>query len=314
MRVRRIRAGSGPEQRIANEKPVPAVVAIGNFDGVHRGHRTVLAAAGDEAARRGIPAVALTFFPHPRRYFVPDAPPFRLQSWRARLASLAACGMEEALICRFDPALVALSAHDFVDDFLMRRLGAAHVVTGENFTFGAGRAGDAAALALWAREAGMGYTPVPSLRIGGAVCSSSRIREALKRGDMEEVAALLGQPYAFTGRVRRGDGRGRTLGFPTANLHWPPDLLPPAYGVYAVRTRHKEKEYAGVANFGLRPTFGDRARPVLEMHLFDFEGDLYGVRLSVEWRAMLRAERRFDGVAELERQIARDCEEARRYG
>lgn len=290
-----------------------AVVAIGNFDGVHRGHRRVIETACAVARGCGARAAVMTFAPHPRRYFRPDQPPFLLTRLRTKLRLCAAIGVDQAHVLRFGPALAALSPADFVDQLLHDGLGVRHVCVGYDFVFGKDRAGTAAFLAQRLAAAGIGASivaPVAADGAAGEIFSSTAARAALAAGDPAGAAAILGRPFAIEGRVSMGDRRGRTIGFPTANL----DLaayVRPRLGVYAVRVDLGGQWQDGVANLGLRPTFGGDAAPRLETHLFDFAGDLYGRRICVELRAFLRPEQRFDGLAALKAQIAADAAAAR---
>jgi riboflavin kinase / FMN adenylyltransferase len=294
--------------------PRGAVVAIGNFDGVHEGHRAVIAAArriGDELAA---PLAILTFEPHPRSVFRPDAPPFRLTPFRAKARLLAEAGVEDLFVLRFDRALASLSAEDFVNDLLAARLGARHVVVGQDFTFGHGRAGNPALLQEMGARLGFGVSVLePRADDKGKICSASRIRQDLQSGRPRDAAALLGRFWEIEGRVRRGDQRGRELGFPTANLGMA-NYLHPAPGVYAVAVMigdaGKLERHGGVANFGNRPTFqGQDWR--FETFLFDFSGDLYGRHLRVAVIDFIRPDVKFDGAEALIRQMREDEARAR---
>jgi riboflavin kinase/FMN adenylyltransferase len=290
-----------------------AVAAIGNFDGVHRGHRAVLAAAQAGAAARGAPFAVLTFEPHPRRFFAPAAPPFLLNSFRAKARLMAEAGVEVIFCLRFDRAFARISAEDFVGDVLVRQLKLGGVAVGGDFAFGHKRGGDVALLRRLGAELGLSVTVIDPVRAGGDMASSSAARERLVAGDPAGAAAILGRWWEVEGRVRQGDRRGRQIGFPTANLPLG-DLLLPRLGVYAVRvgldTGGDTSWHEGVANLGRRPTFGgEEVR--LEAHLFDFDGDLYGRHVRVALVEFLRPEQKFTGLDELRQQIARDCEGAR---
>ena len=289
------------------------VAAIGNFDGVHLGHRAVLAAAAEIAARQGAALSVVTFEPHPRRFFKPDAPPFRLASLRRKFELLAQCGVAHVFALRFNAALAAHAAEAFVDEILLAKLDLAGIVAGYDFAFGRGRGGTSQTLADALHAAGREALIVAPARTPGAeIYSSTAVRNALKAGDVSSAAALLGRPFSVDGRVRHGDKRGRTIGFPTANLALGA-CLPPAYGVYAVRVAGAVAGslVGGVANLGVRPTVGGDAAPRLEVHLFDFDGDLYGRRLQVAFEAFLRPERKFADFAALKSQIAADANAAR---
>lgn len=290
-----------------------AAVAMGNFDGVHLGHQSVLALAHAAAARLGAPFGVVTFEPHPRTFFAPTAPAFRLMAAEARAHRLEKLGVERLYELPFDAALASLDPEAFVADVLDDGLGVAHVVVGADFRFGKGRTGDTATLAALGRARGIGVTIAPLVCDEQGDFSSSAIRAALSEGRPEEAARILGHWHRIEGPVLHGDARGRTLGFPTANLALD-GLHPPRFGVYAVLvdvlTGPHRGRYRGVASIGVRPTFGDN-RANLEVHLFDFAGDLYGAELSVALVAFQRPELRFDDVGALVGQMEADAEEAR---
>jgi riboflavin kinase/FMN adenylyltransferase len=302
-----------------------SVVAVGNFDGLHFGHQAVIGEAVKRARAAGAPAAVLTFEPHTRRFFQPKAPPFLLTRFRTKARILAGLGVEHLFVLRFNAAMARLTAEEFIDDVLVNGLAAAHVVIGYDFVFGRGRAGNAELLVSRLAARGIGTTvvsPVTSMTDAVTVSSTS-VRNALSAGDPPAATLLLGRPFEIEARVMRGDARGRTIGFPTANL-WLGDYLRPALGVYAVRVAIAEPgaragrtlaETAdwldGVANLGLRPTFGGLTEPRLEVHLFDYAGDLYGRRLRVALVEFLRPERKFDGIEALKAQIIKDAEAAR---
>ncbi len=286
-----------------------AAVAVGNFDGVHLGHAKVV--AGAHAGRPDAPLAVLTFEPHPRELFRPDDPPFRLTLSEERADALGALGVRLLYELRFDRAFSTITAADFVAEVLHRGLGAKHLATGPDFAFGHRRGGDAAFLADRAERLGMGVTVVPPLADAGGPFSSTRIRRLLQDGYPERAAAELGRPWAIRGPVTEGDRRGRTIGFPTANVPLGRHLEP-ARGVYAVTVRLPDGALvAGVANIGRRPTVNAGPESRLEVHLFDFAGDLYGKAIAVALHAYLRPERKFAGLDELKAQIARDAAEAR---
>ena len=285
-----------------------ATVALGNFDGVHRGHAHVLASA--HAARPDAPLAVLGFEPHPRELFRPDDPPFRLTLPAARADVLARLGVHHVVEVAFDRAFSLLSADRFVTEVLQGALGAVHLACGPDFAFGHRRGGDLAMLAERAEAYGMGLTVVPPLVDAQGAISSTRIRRALQDGYPERAAADLGRPWSIRGIVSHGDARGRTIGFPTANIALGRQLEP-ARGVYAVTALVDGRVVPGVANIGRRPTVADGAISRVEAHLFDFGEDLYGRELDVSLHAFLRAERRFTGLEELRQQIAVDAAEAR---
>ena len=282
---------------------------MGNFDGVHQGHQAVLAAAAQEARARGAARAVLTFEPHPRAYFNPGDPPFRLTPWRAKLRQLEAAGVDLVYQLRFGQALSKVPAEAFVRDILGRDLGIAGVVVGEDFCFGHERRGDGALLQKLGRE--LGFSVLLMAPAGdGEVFSSSRVRRLLRAGDVKAAGDLLGRRWEIEGRVVKGDQRGRTIGFATANMALG-DSLRPAYGVYAVRAGVDTGEwFDGVANLGVRPTV-DGKRELLEVHILDGAHELYGRRLRVAFVDFIRPEQRFDGLEALKAQIGRDCGAAR---
>ncbi len=289
------------------------VVAIGNFDGVHRGHQAVIDEAGRIAERDGAPHVVLTFEPHPRHFFNPGGQAFRLTSLRSKAHQIEAHGVDALVVLRFDAAFAAMSAGDFVSQVLARGLAARHVVVGYDFVFGHGRAGNAERLAAMAPEHGFALSAVEAVAAEGEVYSSSRIRVALENANPGLATELLGHWWEMEGRVVGGARRGHQLGFPTANLRLR-GFLQPALGIYAVRAGLSAAEGVawrdGVASFGRRPTFGG-TEPVLEIHLFDFAGDLYGRHMRVAFVDYIREEKKFDDIEELKREMASDCEIAR---
>jgi riboflavin kinase / FMN adenylyltransferase len=285
------------------------VVAIGNFDGVHRGHRAVIAAAVDRAMALGRPAVALTFEPHPRLLLRPHEPMFRLSDESAKLRLLAATGLDGAVVLTFDAALAALSAKDFIARILVERLAVAGAAIGFDFHYGKDRSGSPSFLLEEGRRHGFPAEIVPPLEDEGRAVSSSAIRAALAAGRVVEAAELLGNPWFVSARVVHGDARGRELGYPTANLKLDPGCGL-KFGIYAVRVGVAGLRYDGVASFGRRPTFDD-GPPLLEVHLFDFSGDLYGAPIDVAFLAWIRSELKFTSVAELIRRMDEDCRLAR---
>ena len=288
-----------------------AVIALGNFDGVHRGHRALIAEAGRIAAAGEKPLAAMVFEPYPREFFQPGAEPFRLTSFRAKARLLSDAGVDVLIVIAFDAEIAGRLAQDFVMEVLVQELAAAHVVVGEDFRFGKGRGGDTTVLAYMGLMEGFGVTVFPAVVEGGEKISSSKVRAALKAGKPEEAARLLGHWWTVESHVAHGDSRGKALGFPTANLRPESNLLAPKYGVYAVRARHREHVHGGAANFGIRPMFASPV-PLLEVHLFGFEGNLYGELLQVELIAHLRGEMVFPDVDALKAQMTRDCAEAQR--
>ena len=291
-----------------------AAVAVGNFDGVHVGHREVIAAAGRIARANGCPWAVLTLEPHPKTVFHPRAAPFRLTPEAVKARLVEALGVDLLVIVPFDPAFARLSARSFVENIIVDGLAARHVICGHDFAFGHGRRGTPELLLWLGDEFGFGFTCVSEVRdADGEPYSSTRIRDALRGGDLVTAEHLLGRPFEIEGEVVAGDRRGRTIGFPTANIDLG-EYVHPANGVYAVRAviadEHSQRWYDGVANIGRRPTFaGDGV--LLEVHLFDVSPDLYGRWLRVQLVTRLREERRFDGIEALRRQIVADAEAAR---
>lgn len=294
-----------------------AVVAVGNFDGVHLGHQALIGEARRLAEERRASLGVLAFEPHPQEFFRPTPESFRLTPFRTKARLLADQGADVMYALAFDAEMAGKSAEDFVLEVLIDALGAGHVVVGADFQFGKGRAGNATTLAYMGEMEGLGVTIFePIAAAGREKISSTRIRDALKAGRPEEAAKLIGHWWMVESRVEHGDKRGRTIGFPTANMRLD-DFLKPAFGVYAVRARvtdegaHDEVWHAGVANFGIRPMFQTKV-PLLETFLFDYSGDLYGKHLAVELVAYLRPEAKFESLEALKAQIARDSEAARR--
>jgi len=289
-------------------------VAIGNFDGVHLGHQAVIGEAGRIARDAGIPWAVLSFEPHPRTLFRPDDAPFRLTPFRIKARHIEKLGVDALIVLHFDAELAGLPADDFVHKVLIEGLNAHHVVSGYDFVFGNKRAGNCELLLHKGKREGFDFTCVSAVDDGSKVYSSTQVRTCLKQGDPRGAAAMLGRPFEIEGRIEYGDARGRSIGFPTANLHLD-DYVRPATGVYAIRAGidagPETRWLDGVANLGRRPTF-DGEDIVLEAHLFDFDGDLYGRHLRVALIEYLRAEQKFDGVDSLKAQIARDCEHARK--
>ena len=288
-----------------------AVIALGNFDGFHLGHQAVVGEAVRWAHSEGRPAIVATFDPHPMRLFQPDAPPFRLTTLDQRQELFAAAGAAAMLVFHFDRELASTSAEDFVARLLGERIGAAGVVTGEDFTFGKGRTGNVARLAEFGAAAGIATRAVGPVSTGDETVSSSRIREALQAGDCETAARLLTRPFAVRGIVGHGDKVGRTIGYPTANVELG-TYLRPRYGIYAVTGRLTDGTVLkGAANIGVRPSF-EPPKELLEPHFLDWSGDLYGQEIEVAFHHFLRPEAKFDTLEALTEQMARDFEEARK--
>ena len=288
-----------------------AVAALGNFDGFHKGHQAVARAAIDKARFEGRPALIATFDPHPARLFQPDLSPFRLTTLEQRADLFAEAGADAMLVFRFTRELAALSPEAFVGDLLAGQLKLNGVVTGQDFTFGARRAGNIHVLSTLGELHGISSEAIGEVLDGERIVSSTRIREALQSGRPEEAARLLTRPYTIMGRVEHGDKNGRKLGFPTANVDMG-SYLRPKYGIYAVRGILPDgRVLNGAANLGIRPSF-DPPKELLEPHFFDFDGDLYGQDIAIELRHFLRPEAKFDSMDALMSQMAKDCDEARR--
>jgi len=290
------------------------VIALGNFDGVHRGHQTVIGEALSLSRRLAVPCGVMTFEPHPRSLFAPDTPPFRLTPFRIKARLIEALGVDFLLMQHFDRAFAAHTADSFINEVLINGLGAVAVVAGYDFAFGKGRQGTIALLRQRSEQGAFRLVPVGQQTAGdGQTYSSNRIRQALQNGKPEEAAALLGRAWEIEGRVETGDQRGRTIGFPTANIHLA-DYLRPAIGVYAVRAGVDRGDatqwHDGVANLGRRPTFAKQDL-LLEAHLFDVDDDLYGRHVRVALHHYIRPERTFAGLDELRTQIALDSQAAR---
>ena len=293
--------------------PRGAVVALGNFDGVHLGHRTVIAAAQKMAEDAGQMAFALSFEPHPRSFFNPAAPHFRLTNERAKLRLLAGTGLDGAVVLAFNAARAATSAQDFINHELVQRLGVSGISVGDDFHFGKGRSGSPATLAEQGQRLGFKVHIQSHIDLAGLPISSSAIRAALAEGHIRDATAMLGGPWFVSGTVIHGQKRGRNLGYPTANIRLDPhvDLR---HGIYAVRVGlgggSDPKRHDGVASYGRRPTF-DNGPPLLEVFLFDFNADLYGQTLDVAFIEYLRDELKFDSVPALIRQMDDDSLRAR---
>jgi riboflavin kinase/FMN adenylyltransferase len=297
--------------RLSSRNPIPdalrgAVAALGNFDGFHLGHQAVAGEAIAQAKAAGRPAIIATFDPHPVRHFAPDAPPFRLTTLDQRQRLFEAAGADAMLVFEFDAELAGTTAQDFIEKLLIERLGLSAVVTGEDFTFGKARGGNISML----RDAdNLTCTAVGPVSDAGGVISSSRIRDALKAGDCATANQLLTRPFAVEGTVQHGDKNGRKLGFPTANIDMG-NYLRPAFGIYAVRGKLPDGRIVnGAANIGIRPQF-DPPKELLEPHFFDFDGDLYGQIIEVEFHEFLRGEAKFENLDALILQMKLDCEKA----
>jgi len=303
-------------QRLTLDGGIPenlrgSIVALGNFDGFHLGHQAVVGRAVARAFHERRPMVVATFDPHPVRFFKPDLPPFRLTTLDQRERLFAHAGADAMLVFEFGRALASMDAEEFIAEVMAKRVGAAGVVTGDDFTFGKGRTGDAELLKSLGEKHGVIAETVPQVLIDGVRVSSGRIREALIAGDSGTATKLLSRDYAIEGVVQNGDARGRELGYPTANLVLG-DYQRPKYGIYAVRaTLDDGSEHPGVANLGVRPTF-DPPQELLETHLLDFSGDLYGRQMEVALHAFIRSELKFESIDALVEEMRKDEAAARR--
>ncbi len=291
--------------------PRGSVIAVGAFDGLHRGHQALLAQVTGRAQALQCSPVVVSFEPLPRAFFSPEPLP-RLSSVRDKLRGFDAAGMEHALLLRFNRALTLMSAEDFVRRVLVERLAAREVWVGGDFRFGHKRAGDVALLDRMGAESGFRACAMPEVQMHGARVSASRVRALLAAGEFAGAGVLLGRPFVIDGKVQYGNQLGRTLGYPTANIHLH-KRVSPVQGIFAVRVGLGESacSWPGVASLGVRPTVNQASRPLLEVHLFDFEGDLYGQRMAVEFVAKLRDEQKFDGLEPLKAQMALDSSMAR---
>lgn len=289
------------------------VLAIGNFDGVHLGHRALLERLAAEARRLKLPAAVMTFEPHPRELFAPDQAPARLTSLREKLALLESCGVEEVFLLHFSRKLAGLTAEEFIERGLVQGLGVRHLIIGDDFRFGKGRAGDFAMLQAAGQQLGFGVEAMHTIEINGERVSSSAVRDVLGAGDLEHAARLLGRPYSISGRVIHGNKVGRKLGFPTANIQLKRKRVA-LTGVFAATVSGLDKRFLpGAASLGVRPTLGQGLRPVLEVHLFDFDRQIYGSHVTVHFLHKLRDEAKYDSLEALTAQIARDVQSTKAY-
>ena len=288
------------------------VLTIGNFDGVHCGHRALLARLTGLAQQAGLPAAVMTFEPNPREFFAPQSAPARLASLREKLQLLAECGVDQAYVCAFNQRFAALTADAFVER-IVRGLGVRHLMIGDDFRFGKGRSGDFALLQQAGKEHGFGVEAMETLVHEGERVSSSAVREALDAGDLEHAERLLGRPYCISGRVIHGQKLGRKLGYATANIQLK-RLKAPLSGIFVVTVDGiGARQYEGVASLGVRPTVSASGKPTLEGYIFDFEGDLYRAHLRVNFLHKLRDEAKFDSLDALQSQIARDVADAKAH-
>ena len=287
----------------------PIALAIGNFDGVHLGHQTVLRRLTEKAVAGQLTPVVMTFEPHPREFFTPQQAPARLTSLREKLELFAEAGVEQVYVCQFNRRFAAVTAEAFMQNILRDALDARAILVGEDFRFGAGRKGAVADF----QAAGFDLVSLPHVELNGVRVSSTAVREALAAGRLDEAAALLGRPYSTSGKVVHGDKLGRQLGYPTANVHMRHDR-PPLFGIYAVKLEGLgSKNLPGVANLGVRPTVKHNDRPKLEVHLFDFDQDIYGKHVRVHFLHKIRDEMKFADIDTLKAWIKADEQAAREY-
>jgi riboflavin kinase/FMN adenylyltransferase len=288
------------------------VATIGNFDGVHLGHQAVLGQLAEKAADMGVPSTVITFEPQPQEFFAPEKAPARLTRFREKIHALRRYAVDRVLSLRFNDAFARIPASEFVERILIDGLDVRYLVVGDDFRFGHNRAGNFDMLRDAGERHGFQVVNMHTFSIDGERVSSTRVRQALERGDLSEAEKLLGRPYRMSGRVAHGDKRGRSIGFPTANIHLHRKKTP-VQGVYAVEMFGLDREpIAGVANVGNRPTVGG-TRTLLEVHLFDFNGDIYGRHVDVDFVHRVRDEKRFDSFEQLKDQIELDCHAAREY-
>ncbi|MDE2366084.1 MAG: bifunctional riboflavin kinase/FAD synthetase [Betaproteobacteria bacterium] len=302
----------------------PVALTIGNFDGVHLAHQAMLARLEEAAGRLGLTACVMIFEPHPREFFAPDKAPTRLTSLREKLELLAAAGVEQVQICRFNFDFARISAEDFVVRILQQGLDVRWILVGDDFRFGARRAGDFAMLKAFSAKCGFTVEEMPGYAVDGMRVSSTAIRKALAAGDLDLVGRLLGRSYSISGRVVRGNQLGKKIGFPTANIQLKHNR-PPLSGIFVVEVEVEARDtrsttepssphtLQGVASLGVRPTVHEGGKPVLEVYLFDFDQDIYGRHLRVHFLHKLRDEKKYPDLVTLTRQIGRDVEDARNY-
>ena len=298
---------------IPDAADTPVALTIGNFDGVHLGHQAMLARLSAAARERGLPSCVMTFEPHPREFFAPDQAPTRLTSLREKLELLERAGVDRVHICRFNFDFAKTAPEDFIERLLQSGLGARWIQVGDDFRFGARRAGDFTMLKAAAGRCNFEVHAMTSVMVEGVRVSSTAVRERLAAGDMDGAQRLLGRAYSISGRVVHGDGFGRTLGCPTANVLMKHNR-PPLAGIFAVEVHGIDGvARPGVASLGVRPTVKREARPCLEVNLFDFDRDIYGKHLKIEFLHKFRDEEKYADVETLKRQIARDVENAKQY-
>lgn len=291
----------------------PVALTIGNFDGIHLGHQAMLEELAHASQRLALPSCVMTFEPHPREFFAPDQAPVRLTSLREKLELLAAHGVDRAHVCRFNYAFASITAQDFIERILVKGLNIRWLQVGDDFRFGARRAGDFTMLNHYARQHGYEVQALRSVMVDDERVSSTAVRGALAAGKLTRAAHLLGRPYSISGRVVRGDGLGRKLGFPTANVQMKHNRAP-LQGIFAVEVEGAaEHTLRGAASLGLRPTVHEQGRMTLEVYLFDFKENIYGRHIRVNFLRKLRDEEKYVDLDTLKKQIALDVENTRNY-
>jgi riboflavin kinase/FMN adenylyltransferase len=298
---------------IPKQATTATVLAIGNFDGLHLGHRALLERLTAKARALNLPAAVMTFEPHPRELFAPEQAPARLTSLREKLGLLEACGVERVYVCHFSRKLAALTAEQFIEQILVRGLAVRHLIIGDDFRFGRGRSGDFTTLQAAGAEHGFGVEAMHTIDLCGERVSSSAVRDMLAEGDLEHAARLLGRPYRISGRVVHGEKIGGRIGFHTANIQLKRKRLP-LTGIFAVTVSGLgDQPLPGAANLGVRPTVAQGSRAVLEVHLLDFDRQIYGAHVTVHFLHKLRDEMKFDSLDTLRTQIAHDVLQTRQY-
>jgi riboflavin kinase/FMN adenylyltransferase len=300
-------------RRVPEQATTSTVLTIGNFDGLHLGHRAMLERLAARGRELGLPTTVMTFEPHPRELFTPEQAPARLTSLREKLQLLDSCGVDRAYVCHFSARWASLSAEEFIDRILVRGLGVRHIIIGDDFRFGKGRAGDFAMLQAAGQAHGFGVEAMHTVEVQDERVSSSAVRKALAAGDLEHAAELLGRPYCIAGRVVHGDKIGRKIGYPTANIQLKRKRVPLA-GIFAVNVTGLDKRHLpGAASLGVRPTLAQGLKPVLEVYLFDFDREIYGSHITVHFLHKMRDEMKFDSLDDLQVQIGRDVADIRNY-
>ena len=298
---------------IPDHAQTPVALTIGNFDGVHLGHRAMLTRLAESASARGLVSCVLTFEPHPREFFTPESAPARLSNLREKLEAFASLGVERTHICRFNRSFADLSAQEFIGRVISRGLNAKWLLVGEDFRFGRKRAGDVALLQALGKKFAFEVCVMPNVMVNGQRVSSTMVRDALAGGDLERACELLGRPYSISGRVAHGDKTGRKIGFPTANIRIR-HPRPPLGGIFAVELAGiAERPLKGVASLGVRPTVKENGAPLLEIYVLDFDREIYGQHVRVDFLHKLRNEEKYSDLETLKAQIGRDVENAKSF-